>query len=215
MDLFLNCAHIHIGQHIRCPALFVVLPVWVVLTLLFISNTASLVAKVSLRLPGSWEHLGGPDPGARWCVRNPPKTCTLQHWDANVDIKEGEPAALSLGLFVFVLRIISKSKNSVRKDYSLLSCDRLWLFLHFLSKLGSRLSGHMSTSRFGFCTLHPSIHDCSIHSPMWAESCQQQLARGRLKNRLGCCQNKSMTYHNLTFKLIYRLHPVVSICFVI
>lgn len=53
MNPFFNRAHIHIGQHIRCPTLFVVLPVWVVLTLLFISNTASLVAKVSLRLPGS------------------------------------------------------------------------------------------------------------------------------------------------------------------
>lgn len=67
MTLFNNLLQFCVYPHRRAQGmfcLFVVFPLWVVLPLLFISNKASLVAKVGLRLPGSREHLGAPEPGA-------------------------------------------------------------------------------------------------------------------------------------------------------
>lgn len=77
-----------------------------------------------------------------------------------------------------------------------IDCDSFYTFL--LNKAAG-CQDIWPPSRFGFPTLYPSIqpsihpsHDCSTHnhthtralscrSPMWAASCQQQLARGRLK----------------------------------
>lgn len=111
---------VYVSLHCRiCEmfCLFVVFPLWVVLPLLFISNKASVVAKVGLRLPGSHEHLGAPEPGALWRAGNSPESSfSHQHpagRDANRDVKEGEPSALNLDLFLFAFRILSTFKISI------------------------------------------------------------------------------------------------------
>ena len=61
-NIYFPCSNVNVLYEMFC--LFVVFPSWVVLPLLFIGNKASAVAKVGLRLPGSLEHLGAPEPGA-------------------------------------------------------------------------------------------------------------------------------------------------------